>query len=279
MLCCSAGCAGLYIICQHTLAGTLTTDKFLIYFSFMLFLAILAGYTPFKHYCILVVILWIEYNASGIARFYQYIAMDTEMVQSIHLDENEPQETITGYQLIFSNIVIIILFIMLGFIVYHNEKKNRYQYLDFQASIMERKRRYKLKNMHSPNGQLGNLHNLMKGVSILPKIDEVDGPSINHHSDNDSISELSNERRIRRLSDPVINDNNNLDKAISALPQPIYRLNTDLENVDGMIDQQTSSIYNPYNTNNFGAGIFVNRTRSYQILFQTVKVEFLTLMN
>ena len=270
-----AGCAGLFLICQHTLAGNLTTDKFLLYFSFMLFVCILAGYTPFKHYCILAMILWFEYNISGFARSYQYVEIEPNMVESIHLDEIQQQTTITGYQLIFSNIVLIMLFIMLGFIVYHKEKKNRYEYLDFQAVTIEKKTRSKLHESHS-NNQHRNLFNLRKGVAILPKIEEVDGtdgPS--DHSDDESLSSLSNEQRNRRLSNP--SNNLNLDKAISALPQPIYRLQSNIENPNEMIDTQTSSIYNPYDTNAFGGGIFANRTRSYQMLCQTVKVSLYSL--
>lgn len=60
---CYTGCvglSGLYIIIQHTLGNNINTDKFLIYFSFVLFWAILAGYIPFKHYQILILILYIE---------------------------------------------------------------------------------------------------------------------------------------------------------------------------------------------------------------------------
>ncbi len=275
------GSAALYIIIQHTLAANLSTDKFLIYFSLLLFVSTLTGYIPFKHYFILIIILWIEYNISGFARFAEYIAVgnksnNTEnnvVTESIKFDYDIKEESMTGYQLIFTNIILLILFTILGLIVYRKEKENRYEYLEFQFMIQQKQNREKINNENN-NIKIDNKEIKNKIFDILPKIDELDGPS-----DDESISSLSNEHRNRRLSDPS-NDNENihLNKAIAALPQPIYRLQSNIgnnnQNNDDMERQwtQTSSIYSPDDHySNIGGGIYFNRAKCNKLLYQTAK--------
>lgn len=180
---------------------------------------------------------------------------------SLHFDY-DIEEEITVYQLIFSNIILLIFFSMLGVIVYHKEKKNRYEYLDFEAMTKEKETRAQTK---ITNANI-NIYN-----NMLPKIDE-------------SISALSNDlpqQNNPRLSDPS-NDINDTDiddiyvnKAIAALPKPLYRLQSNIESIHhGAIEQQTSSIFSSNNTTDYhiGSGIFMNRAKNYQMLYQTAKV-------
>eukprot|EP01083_Nonionella_stella_P099272 279117_1 len=234
------GFGALYIIVQHTLAANLSTDKFLIYFCLLLFLATFAGYIPFKHYCICVLLLWIEYNVSGFAQFYQYVVIGSSVT------------SVTAYEIIFANIVLWILFIVLGFMVYHREKVNRYEYLDFQVITRENRKRIQ------KHDRSKDVREVLNNGSRLAMIEEKEDES-------SIISSLSNVQKERRLSDPV---DMHLNKAISALPQPIYRLQSNLGQSNEIIDHQTSIVYSPHQTNDYSVGMFPNRAQTYQMLYQ-----------
>ena len=134
----------LYFLVHYAIAGTVTTDAVLLYFSITLFVTSSLGYIPFTQYFVLSVILVVEYNLFSIFRSMEFIthgSIDDET--QICMDEClavldfhvQLEGNIPRMELVFGNICVIVVSFLVGYNVYIKEKKHKYSYLETLCTL------------------------------------------------------------------------------------------------------------------------------------------------
>eukprot|EP01083_Nonionella_stella_P029033 80018_1 len=133
-------CIGIvlfYVLIHYSIAGTFTTDSFLLYFCITLFITSSFGYIPFIQYLILSTCIFIEYNTSTIFRHVGYvnhghIINEAQIIECLStLDFHVQLEgRVALSELVFGNILILVVSCLIGYNVYAKEKQLKYLYLE-----------------------------------------------------------------------------------------------------------------------------------------------------
>ena len=135
-------CLVVLIILQHSIAGNLTSDRFIIYYSFSIFFISEFGFIRFNLYCILVCLTWILENLGIWLRYFEILpfldnyggnsnkTIISNATESVNF-RIQFEGHVTLFEIFFINMAVILLSILLGYVIYEKEKNHRRAFLKF----------------------------------------------------------------------------------------------------------------------------------------------------
>eukprot|EP01084_Bolivina_argentea_P079034 143428_1 len=150
----------LYLVISYAIYGDLNTDKFLLYFSIILGICFTVGYILNTAYFVLAFIIFIEYNICVIVRYFDLINMQIN-------------ETVTMKEILFGNVIIILILIYIGFGIFRMKRQIIFEFINTLQSNIKNNGLGKFGSNNKHGNKYKNIdNNDLSSISALSNISQ-----------------------------------------------------------------------------------------------------------